>query len=52
MLAGLLPMFFGLGLILIYVLTREDDKGKRPSPPPARLGLDSAPDDDPAQRPQ
>ena len=23
MLAGLLPTFFGLGLILIYVLTRE-----------------------------
>jgi hypothetical protein len=23
MLAGLLPMFFGLGLILVYVLTRE-----------------------------
>ena len=27
MLAGLLPMFFGLGLILVYVLTRE---GKKP----------------------
>ena len=34
MLAGLLPMFFGIGLILIYVLTREskpkDDAGKQP----------------------
>jgi len=29
MLAGLLPMFFGLGLILIYVLTREDNKAKK-----------------------
>jgi hypothetical protein len=26
MLAGLLPMFFGIGLILVYVLTREDKK--------------------------
>ncbi len=26
MLAGLLPMFFGLGLILVYVLTREGKK--------------------------
>lgn len=29
MLAGLLPMFFGLGLILIYVLTREDKKEEK-----------------------
>ena len=29
MLLGLIPTFFGLGLILIYVLTRED---KRPNP--------------------
>ena len=29
MLAGLLPMFFGLGLILIYVLTREDKKAEK-----------------------
>lgn len=28
MIAGFLPMFFGLGLILIYVLTREEKKGK------------------------
>ena len=39
MIAGLLPMFFGLGLILIYVLTREksDDKsrpGSRNEPKP------------------
>jgi hypothetical protein len=40
MIAGLLPMFFGLGLILIYVLTREksDDKSQpgsqnEPKPP-------------------
>ncbi len=26
MLVGLLPTFFGLGLVLIYVLTREPDK--------------------------
>lgn len=26
MLAGLLPLFFGLGLILVYVLTRETKK--------------------------
>ena len=35
MLAGLLPMFFGLGLILIYALTREKDEepARRPLPP-------------------
>ncbi len=32
MLFGLLPLFFGLALILIYVLTREE---KRPEVPPA-----------------
>ena len=32
MLAGFLPTFFGLALILIYVLTRED---KKPDQPPA-----------------
>ena len=26
MLVGLIPTFFGLGLVLIYVLTRESDK--------------------------
>jgi uncharacterized protein DUF6249 len=31
MLIGLLPMFFGLGLVLIYVLTREDKKGEKNS---------------------
>jgi uncharacterized protein DUF6249 len=30
MVAGLLPTFFGLALILIYVLTREDKKEKPP----------------------
>ena len=34
MLVGLLPMFFGLGLILIYVLTRDENGHK--APPPAR----------------
>jgi magnesium-transporting ATPase (P-type) len=29
MLAGLLPTFFGLALILIYVLTRDDGKDKQ-----------------------
>jgi hypothetical protein len=29
MLAGLLPLFFGLGLILIYAVTREDPKKTR-----------------------
>ena len=29
MLAGLIPTFFGLGLILIYVLTREDKKEEK-----------------------
>jgi hypothetical protein len=52
MLAGLLPMFFGLALVLIYVLTREDDKEKKTSPPPARLGLDAPPDDDLPQPPR
>ena len=28
MIAGFLPMFFGLGLILIYVLTRDDREDK------------------------
>jgi len=31
MLAGLLPTFFGLALILIYVLTREDKKDEPPA---------------------
>lgn len=34
MLAGLLPLFFGLGLILIYVLLR---KGRQPDEPAAPL---------------
>jgi hypothetical protein len=29
MLLGLIPTFFGVALILIYVLTREDKKGKQ-----------------------
>ncbi len=32
MLAGLLPMFFGIGLILIYVFTR-DENGHQSTPP-------------------
>jgi hypothetical protein len=41
MLAGLLPTFFGLGLILIYVVTREDDKPKdEPPVPPLERGSD------------
>ncbi len=32
MLVGLLPTFFGLGLVLIYALTRER-KDERPAPP-------------------
>lgn len=36
MLAGLLPLFFGLGLILIWLVTREkDDAGEAPAPPRA-----------------
>ena len=34
MLAGLIPTFFGLGLILIYVLTREDRKSEKDTEPP------------------
>ena len=37
MLAGLLPTFFGLGLVLIYVITRDEkkkDNGDLPPPPP------------------
>jgi hypothetical protein len=30
MLLGFIPLFFGLGLILVYVLTREE---KKPEPP-------------------
>jgi MFS family permease len=52
MLVGLLPMFFGLGLVLIYVVTREDDKEKKPTAPPARLGLEALPEDDPSRPPQ
>jgi hypothetical protein len=37
MLAGLLPMFFGLGLVLVYVLTREskskDESEDQPEKP-------------------
>lgn len=40
MLAGLIPTFFGLALVLIYVLTREDKKpekgtGKNADEPPS-----------------
>jgi hypothetical protein len=38
MLVGLIPTFFGLGLILIYVLTREDDKHKDEPPAPPMGG--------------
>jgi hypothetical protein len=43
MLAGLLPTFFGLGLVLIYVLTREkdEDPAHRPTPPADRPRLPS-----------
>jgi hypothetical protein len=39
MLIGLIPMFFGLGLILIYVLTREEKRPekeaeRKPEEPP------------------
>lgn len=34
MLAGLIPTFFGIGLILIYVLTREDKKSEKDTDPP------------------
>ena len=34
MLAGLLPTFFGLGLVLIYVITREEKKKENGDPPP------------------
>jgi hypothetical protein len=41
MLAGLLPTFFGLGLVLIYALTREkdEDSAQRPLPPAERPRL-------------
>jgi hypothetical protein len=40
MLAGLLPTFFGLGLVLIYVVTREkeDERGERKDDPAERHG--------------
>ncbi len=35
MLGGLIPTFFGIGLILIYILTREEKpKNERDVPPP------------------
>ncbi len=34
MLAGLIPTFFGLALVLIYVLTREDKKSEKDTDPP------------------
>jgi len=34
MLAGLIPTFFGIGLILIYVLTREEKKSEKDTDPP------------------
>jgi hypothetical protein len=37
MLVGLLPTFFGIGLILIYALTRDENGRKTPPPPPASL---------------
>jgi len=36
MLAGLLPTFFGLALVMIYYLTREEKpKGDKPAEPPS-----------------
>jgi hypothetical protein len=29
MIGGFIPLFFGLGLILVYVITREDDKKEK-----------------------
>ncbi len=43
MLVGLIPTFFGLGLILIYVLTRDDDKPKDTPPAPPMDQGSSAP---------
>jgi hypothetical protein len=36
MLAGLLPMFFGLGLVLVYVLTRESKPKDEPEDSPEK----------------
>ena len=36
LLAGLIPMFFGLGLVLIYVLTREEEKEEDKPPEQAK----------------
>jgi Domain of unknown function (DUF6249) len=36
LLAGLLPLFFGLGLILIFVLTQEPKEDKPSLPPPPK----------------
>ncbi len=33
MLAGLLPTFFGLGLVVVYVLTRDEKKNGETKPP-------------------
>jgi hypothetical protein len=44
MLVGLIPTFFGIGLVLIYALTRESPGDKPPSASAARLGLDDVPD--------
>lgn len=47
MLFGLIPTFFGLGLVLIYALTREDKRDKQAGHPEVR----SEPPDDPTRSP-
>lgn len=49
MLVGLVPTFFGVGLVLIYVLTREEDsqaqEGDDFEPPPHSTGVDPVEED-------
>lgn len=49
MLVGLVPTFFGVGLVLIYVLTREEDsqaqEGDDLEPPPLSTGVDPVEED-------
>jgi hypothetical protein len=42
MLAGLLPTFFGLGLVLIYVLTKEKDETPKGKETGGRMTPDEA----------
>lgn len=48
MLGGLLPLFIGIGLVLVYVITGDSGSGKSPSAPASKREVDFPPVEPPA----